>query len=279
MINFHIPGLYQHFNLNIKLIKLIKSNPEYFYDNIKISGVYGSFFCPWTGGRTNDVFLDRQEKESVIKAFNDLKVSILFTYTNTVLEQRDLYDMYGNEDLELIASNPLNKVIIVSDLLKEYIHGKYPDIKFISSIADNRDNQNNDYEINVVNASKNNTDELFVMKNKESIELLLNSNCIRNCPYEKEHYDYISKLNVSKPVEHFECPFEGDTKNSLEEMKESEIFISVEDLYNKYIPAGFNIFKLNGRHTDDKNTLDYYLYYMVKPEYQDVVKKILEEAI
>lgn len=279
MINFHIPGLYQHFNLNIKLIKLIKSNPEYFYDNIKISGVYGSFFCPWTGGRTNDVFLDRQEKENVIKAFNDLKVGILLTYTNTILEQRDLYDMYGNEDLELIASNPLNKVIIVSDLLKEHIRGKYPNIKFISSIADNRDGQNADYEINVINASKNNTDELFDVKNKESIELLLNSNCIRNCPYEKEHYDYISKLNVGKSAEPFECPFEGDMKNSLEEMKESEIFISVEGLYNKYVPAGFNIFKLNGRHTENKDVLDYYLYYMVKPEYQDTVKEILEEAI
>jgi hypothetical protein len=62
-------------------------------------------------------------------------------------------------------------------------------------------------------------------------------------------------------------------------MMKAELFISVEDLYNKYVPAGFNIFKLNGRHTGDKNALDYYLYYMVKPEYQDIVKEILEEAI
>lgn len=277
MINFHIPGLYRHLNLNFKLIKLIKTNPEYFYDNIKISGVYGSFFCPWTGGRTNDSFLDRQQKEEIINAFNELGTGVLLTYTNTLLEPRDIYDMYGNEDLELISHDPLNKVIIVSDMLKEYIHGKYPNIKFISSIASNK--QGDDYEINVANANLNNTEELFNIKNKGNVEILLNSNCVKDCPYEKEHYDYISALNLSKVVKSFECPYEADMTNELHDMMKTELFISVEDLYNKYVPAGFNIFKLNGRHTGDKNALDYYLYYMVKPEYKDIVKEILEEAI
>lgn len=279
MINFHIPGLYQHFNLNIKLIKLMKSNPEYFYDNIKISGVYGSFFCPWAGGRTNEVFLDKQQKENIIKVFNELNVGVLFTFTNTLLEQRDVYDLYGNEDLKIIAPNSLNKVIIVSDLLKKYIHEKYPNIKFISSIAGDKNQENNDCEINVVNANINNTDELFNIKDKNNIEILLNSNCIKNCPYEKDHYDYISALNLAKTTEHFECPYEADMANELEDMMKTELFVSVDDLYNKYIPAGFNIFKLNGRHTGDKNALDYYLYYMAKPEYQDTVREILEEAI
>lgn len=277
MINFHIPGIINHLDINIKLIKLIKSNPEYFYEGVNVSGVYGSFYCPWTGGRANaNNFLDVQRKKDIVKEFNNLGVGVLFTYTNTMLDERDLYDMYANEDLSIIASNQLNKIIIVSDLLKEHIRTKYPEIKFISSIADTRNNlKNMDYEVTVLNASVNNTEELFEMDNKSRIELLLNSNCVRNCPYEKHHYDNISLINLSKATEIFQCPFEVEAVNDLESMKKLDLFISVEDLYEKYVPAGFNIFKINGRQTNDTNVIDYYLYYMVKPEYQETVKDYL----
>jgi hypothetical protein len=187
--------------------------------------------------------------------------------------------MYANEDLKIISTNPLNKVIIVSDILREYIHQQYPDIKFISSIASTENNQGNPiYDICVVNANMNHTDELFDIKDKSRIEILLNSNCVKNCPYEKEHYDAISLANLSKSVKYFRCPFEADSKNELELMMQSELFITVEDLYEKYVPAGFKIFKLNGRHVNDKNVLDYYLYYMVKPEYKEEVKELLKEG-
>ena len=189
MVNFHIPGIAAHLNVNLKLIRLIKSNPEFFYDGVNISGVYGSFYCPWNGGRTNgDNFLEKQQKEAIVQEFNDLGVGVLFTYTNTMLEERDLFDMYANEDLGIINTNPLNKIIIVSDLLKEYIQKKYPNIKFISSIASTRTIQDSsEYEIRVVNANMNNTEALFNIEDKSCIEILLNSNCVRNCVHEKEH--------------------------------------------------------------------------------------------
>lgn len=277
MVNFHIPGIINHLDVNLKLIRLIKSNPEYFYDGVKVAGVYGSFYSPWTGGRANtNNFLSYEQKIDIVKELNSLGVGVLFTYTNTQLEERDLYDMYSNEDMSIIASNPLNKVIVVSDLLKTYIHSKYPDIKFISSIADDRDNvTNEEYEICVLNASVNNTDELFAMKNKSRIELLVNSNCVRHCPYEKQHYDNISLINLSKATEIFQCPFEVEAVNDLESMKKNELFITVDDLYNKYVPSGFGVFKINGRQTVDINVIDYYLYYMVKPEHQEIVKELL----
>lgn len=278
MVNFHIPGIAAHLNVNLKLIRLIKSNPEFFYDGVNISGVYGSFYCPWNGGRTNgDNFLEKQQKEAIVQEFNDLGVGVLFTYTNTMLEERDLFDMYANEDLGIINTNPLNKIIIVSDLLKEYIQKKYPNIKFISSIASTRTIQDSsEYEIRVVNANMNNTEALFNIEDKSCIEILLNSNCVRNCVHEKEHYDAISLANLSKSVKHFRCPFEADAVNDLESLMKRDMFVTVEDLYGKYKPAGFNIFKLNGRHTSDENVIDYYLYYMVKPEYKETVRELLQ---
>ena len=221
--------------------------------------------------------MEKQQKEAIVQEFNDLGVGVLFTYTNTMLEERDLFDMYANEDLGIINTNPLNKIIIVSDLLKEYIQKKYPNIKFISSIASTRTIQDSsEYEIRVVNANMNNTEALFNIEDKSCIEILLNSNCVRNCVHEKEHYDAISLANLSKSVKRFRCPFEADTVNDLESLMKRDMFVTVEDLYGKYKPAGFNIFKLNGRHTSDENVIDYYLYYMVKPEYKETVRELLQ---
>jgi hypothetical protein len=279
MINFHIPGIVNHLDLNIKLIELIKSNPEYFYDGVNVSGIYGSFYCPWNGGRSNgNNFLSKQEKEEIVKRLNKLGVGVLFTFTNSMVEQRDLYDMYANEDIAIAATNPLNKIIVTSDLLKTYIHEKHKDIKFISSITSSKNNQNDEeYEICVVNANMNHTEELFKIKDKSRIEILVNSNCVRNCPYEQKHYENISLMNLLRVSEIFQCPFETETVNDLESMKTMDLFITVEDLYDKYVPAGFNIFKVNGRHVKDNTVLDYYLYYMVKPEYKETVRDLLKE--
>ena len=46
MINFNLPGMYEHFNLNSRLINDMKKNPEIFYPDIKIESFYGNFqFC------------------------------------------------------------------------------------------------------------------------------------------------------------------------------------------------------------------------------------------
>ena len=51
-IYFHIPGFFEFYGINIRLIELMKEHPEYFYDNIKIGSVYGSFpSAIWNGGR------------------------------------------------------------------------------------------------------------------------------------------------------------------------------------------------------------------------------------
>ena len=52
MINFALPGFYEHLNLNLKLLQLIENSPYCFYDNIKINAIYGNFpFCIFDGGR------------------------------------------------------------------------------------------------------------------------------------------------------------------------------------------------------------------------------------
>mgnify|MGYP003290424534 CR=1 FL=1 len=43
MINFALPGMYEHYNVLIPLCSLLKLHPEFFNDNININAVYGNF--------------------------------------------------------------------------------------------------------------------------------------------------------------------------------------------------------------------------------------------
>lgn len=51
--------------------------------------------------------------------------------------------------------------------------------------------------------------------------------------------------------------------------------ISPEDILNKYIPMGFNQFKIEGRTATMFNLIEFYLYYMIKPEYKDKARLAL----
>ena len=292
MIKFHIPGIKTHHELNMALIKTIKEHPEYFYDDIEISGVYGCFTPSlFNGGRNINVcYSDEQERKNLIKQYNDLDVGIILTFTNTSLELYEYGDYYCNEDIRSIAERTdINKIIVADEKLKEYITNHYSeyDLKFILSITSEFSNnysllktKEDDYELLVLGYNFNNNSLSLRIKNKNKYELLLNPQCIAKCPYEAEHYKNISDINANKASmdNFFICPYSANDSVDINKLLESKKVITVEDLYNKYVPAGFNVFKINGRTAHDYYLSEYYLYYLVKPEYQDTVRDILSET-
>ena len=48
--------------------------------------------------------------------------------------------------------------------------------------------------------------------------------------------------------------------------------ISPQAIFEKYLPMGYNNFNIEGRTIPDMNLLETYVYYMVKPEYQNEVR-------
>ena len=50
-------------------------------------------------------------------------------------------------------------------------------------------------------------------------------------------------------------------------------FISIDDIQNTYMPMGFSNFKIEGRSLGSAIVLEFILYYMVKPEYQLIVRE------
>ena len=295
MIKFHIPGIIKLYNLNEKFINLFNNHKEYFYDGISISGVYGAFVpCLWNGGRIQmSNYIDNDKKIEIINHYNDLGIGVIYTFTNTEIEPRIYADYICNTDITNICNNTkLNKIIIADEGLKQYIANSYSDknIKFILSTTSDividgtiKDyaKQEKNYDLIVPNYNYNNTDDLFEIKNPSKYEILLNPQCIDNCPHEKEHYKNISLINAGKisPNEEFICPYEANGVFDLADLKKKRAFINVKDLYTKYKDKGFETFKINGRTSNDISALSYYVYYMVKPKYIETVLNEFEEYI
>ena len=52
-------------------------------------------------------------------------------------------------------------------------------------------------------------------------------------------------------------------------------FISIQDIQERYLPMGFENFKLEGRGLGSAMVLEFLLYYLTKPQYQLRVREAI----
>ena len=79
MVKYIIPGFYEHADINLKLIDLMKTNPEIFNDNTEIHASYGNFqHCIFDGGRIfpDLVQASKEVVDNIILDYN--KLNLLF---------------------------------------------------------------------------------------------------------------------------------------------------------------------------------------------------------
>ena len=62
---------------------------------------------------------------------------------------------------------------------------------------------------------------------------------------------------------------------SLFEVQKLSCHITPDEIWEKYVPMGFNQFKIEGRTSDLFNLIEHYIYYMIKPEYVDTTRLIV----
>lgn len=66
-INFFLPGFYENFRVITYQADLMKEKPEFFYQNSRISSVYGCFpGSIWNGGRVILGSATKQEMEYAV---------------------------------------------------------------------------------------------------------------------------------------------------------------------------------------------------------------------
>ncbi len=287
-INFHIPDFLKHFRLNLVLITTMKSHPQWFRDGVKIGSVYGAFPpSMWNGGRAAMGAVDERTIREVLNAYNKDGIPCRFTFTNPVLKEEHLSDPFCNAVMK-IADNGLNEVIVNSPLLEDYIRKNYPNYKITSSTCkqirnaeDLKSELEKDYKYVVLDYNWNNNFEFLEgVPHKEKCELLINACCEPNCKRRGEHYRIIGEeqikfaeqmrtppaLRVPYKQAEFTCP---STRLHLYETTGFSTHIKPDDLYNRYVPMGYQHFKIEGRTVPDINVLENFVYYMIKPEYKD----------
>ena len=292
-VKFHLPGLRRNYPLNVMFIGLLKGHPEYFREGVKIASCFGEFpTSMWNGGRnsradqcTGDFI------KVVIKSLNDWGIPVRFTYTNMLLEEEDLKDPYCNYCLKA-AHNGMNGVILVSPLLEDYVRKNYPMMKITSSTCKQikgvegvNAELKKGYDMVVLDYNMNNHfEELEKIEDKSRCEILINAACEPNCPRRGAHYKHISEnqKNIVKnmslpreqqiPLKPWDCKYCVGTVQNVHTIKDFSTYVSPEDIWEKYVPMGFQNFKIEGRTDDLFVVIEAYVHYMIKPEYQGEVR-------
>lgn len=290
-INFHIPDFINHCRLNLLLLTLMQQHPEYFREGVKIASVFGAFPPSlWNGGRNTVGVVDDEIIKQVTKAFNSRGVPLRFTFTNPLIEEKHLGDPFCNKVMRM-CDNGLNEVIVLSPILEEYIRKNYPSYKITSSTCKEIRNAGElsaelekDYHYVVLDYNWNNNFEfLETLPHKEKCELLINACCVPNCPRRGEHYRSIGETQIKyaeymktppmmrKPThfEDFKCP---SMLRHIYQITDLPTHISPDAIVEKYVPMGFNQFKIEGRTVPDIALAENYIYYMIKPEYKDTAR-------
>ena len=248
---FHLPGLFEFYELYKVFLPLFYHHREYFYDWCEIGSIYGSpEDCLWGGGRLGEG--------------NQNPYEVLSLMDNSLLQEKHLQDKRCNDLCALFEKSEVQSGIIIhSDLLLEYLKKQYPRFYFVSSttkvltkfeqLVDELKKDDFLYVVPDFRLNKVQQLENLLQKDMDKVEFLCNECCFIGCLERKKcHEGY----RFSKAMQ-------------------NSSFISVEDIQNNYLPKGFSQFKIEGRSLGSALVLEFLLYYMVKPEYQIHVREAI----
>lgn len=276
---YHLPGLFEFYELYRLFLPLFRDHREYFYDWCEIGSIYGApADCIWGGGRTGSGDTDPR---SVLALMQEHGISARLTFSNSLLQSAHLSDAKCNRLCRLFsAGSPQNGVIVHSELLLRYLKQKYPAFYFVSSttkvLTDFSQFQEEvsradfryvvpDFRLNKAFSQLNR----LSAPQKDKVEFLCNECCWFDCRERKRCYETVSRKNLGEPCpEHLCIAPDAAEGYRFSKAMTNPGFISIEDIQNTYLPMGFSNFKLEGRGLGSAMVLEFLLYYMTKPEYQ-----------
>ena len=282
---YHLPGLFEFYELYRLFLPMFRSHREYFYDWCEIFSIYGApADCIWGGGR---VGFGEAQVEEVAALMREYSISACLTFSNSLLKEEHLSDRKCNGLCRTFEHNgPVkNGVIISSDLLLQYLRENYPGFYFVSSttkvLTDFRvlvDELNREEFRYVVPDFRLNKAydrwDVLPRKIKEKVEFLCNECCSFECPERKQCYENVSRKNLGEDCPEHICasPMAKRGYRFSDAMKNPG-FIGTKEILENYLPNGFSHFKIEGRSLGSAMILEFLLYYMTKPEYQLKVRE------
>lgn len=284
-VYYHLPGLFEFFDLYQIFLQLYEEHREYFYDWCEIGSIYGApQGCVWGGGRTGSGTASCFDVLSLVRAHG---ISARLTFSNSLLGNEHLNDRKCNALCAAFEkSNAVpNGVIVHSDLLLSYLRKNYPDLYFVSSTTKVLMEQNTvlaeirreEFQYVVPDFRLNKTWTLWdslSQEEKDKIEFLCNECCYFGCKDRKSCYENVSRKNLGEDCGEHQCTApDAEQGYRFSKAMKNPGFIGIEDIQDIYVPKGFSNFKIEGRGLGSALVLEFLLYYMVKPEYQLIVRE------
>ncbi len=275
---YHLPGLFEFYELYSVFLPLFRRHREYFYEWCEIGSIYGApAECIWGGGRVGG---GERKPEEVLELMEEYGISARLTFSNSLLGKEHLADPRCNALCALFETGKKNGVIVHSDLLLSYLTANYPGLYFVSSttkvLTDFRqflDEVNREEFLYVVPDFRLNKalDKWRTLSEyqKEKVEFLCNECCWFGCQDRKFCYEAVSRRNLGENAWEHRCKA-PDAKEGYRFSKAmaNPGFICTKDIKEIYLPMGFSHFKIEGRGLGSALILEFLLYYMTKPEYQ-----------
>ena len=278
--HYHLPGLFEFYELYRVFLPLFREHREYFYDWCDIGSIYGApADCVWGGGRVGGGTCDPRDVRALMREYG---ISARLTFSNSLLRAEHLSDARCNALCALFSSDrqTRNGVIVHSDVLLDYLQKTYPKLYFVSSTTkvltefeDLRRELARDAFSYVVPDFRLNKafDRLSGLSaaEKDKVEFLCNECCWFGCRERKRCYEAVSRKNLGMDGAEHRCAAPGaDGGYRFSRAMANPGFIGVGDIQNVYLPMGFSNFKIEGRGLGSALILEFLLHYMTRPEYQ-----------
>ena len=277
---YHLPGLFEFYELYAAFLPLYRAHREYFYDWCDIGSIYGApIGCLWGGGRVSSGTCGARD---VLALMREYGMSARLTFSNSLLREEHLKDRTCNALCRLFSESGTvqNGVIVHSELLLDHLKVAYPQLYFVSSTTKVLTDFSQlrcelerpefsyvvpDFRLNKAFASLNTLPQAL----KDKVEFLCNECCSFGCKDRRACYEAVSRKNLGEaaPEHHCKAP---DAKYGyrFSRAMENPGFIGIADIQNTYLPMGFSNFKIEGRGLGSALILEFLLYYLTKPDYQ-----------
>lgn len=277
---YHLPGLFEFYELYRVFLPLYRAHREYFYDWCRIGSIYGAPpDCIWGGGRIGSGDCAAQEALALTREHG---VSARLTFSNSLLREEHLTDQKCNALCRLFSESdgPQNGVIVHSELLLRYLRERYPKLYFVSSTTKvltafsqlQAELARDEFRFVVPDFRLNRVfDRLNALPEaaKDKVELLCNECCWFGCKERSACYEAVSRKNLGEAApEHICAAPDAAGGYRFSRAMENPGFIGVEAIRKVYMPMGFSHFKIEGRSLGSALILEFLLHYLTKPEYQ-----------
>lgn len=282
---YHLPGLYEFYELYKIFVPLFYEHKDFFYDWCEIGSIYGSpEDCLWGGGRVENGYEDTEKVKNLLEHYG---ISPRLTFSNSLLSKEHLSDGKCNRLCRRFTDSSAFRTgaIVSSDMLIDYLNEKYPSIYLVSSttkvIKDEkglvRELQNEKFTYVVPDHEFNRRMDIWAQLSadlRSKVEFLCNECCPVECRQRKACYEAVSRKNLGLDGPEHHCPMVAKEGGySFARAMKNQSFISIKDIADVLIPMGYSNFKIEGRGLGSAMVLEMLIYYMVKPEYSVNVRE------